>query len=80
MIAIEANTPPRHGSGKSRRLGSSRPLATEQIRHWAAMTQGEQLRVNPMLQRRALTHQIQPPASPLALLALLKRRQPNLRD
>jgi hypothetical protein len=51
----------------------------EQIRHRTRMTEGHQRGVNPVLQRRAVPHQVQPPAGPLPLAAHRRIGQPDRR-
>jgi hypothetical protein len=52
---------------------------TEQMRHRARMPERDQRRVDAVLQRRAMTNQMQPQTSQLALAPNARIRQPDLR-
>ena len=51
----------------------------EQVGHMALVAEGDQRRVHPVLQRRAMLDQMQPPARDLPLAPQLERRQPDRR-
>src|SRR5918994_4254473 len=55
-------------------------LHPEQVRHRTRMAEGEQGGVNPVLQRRAVLDQVQPPPGPLAISTHRRRGQPDRRD
>lgn len=50
------------------------PLAADEVADRVDVPEAEQLRVDAMLERAAVAHQEQPPARPLAFLALRERR------
>jgi len=62
------------GLGKVKAPEQLSPPATEQVTDRAAVPEGQQLGVDAVLERAALVHQEQPPASPLALGARLESR------
>ena len=51
----------------------------EQVGHVALVAEGDQRRVHPVLQRRAVLDQMQPPAGDLPLAPQLERGQPDRR-
>jgi hypothetical protein len=70
-------TGPRLGQ---RQAGQQPPAGgAEQVRHRAGMAEGQQGGVDPVRQRGAVTHQVQPPAGPLPLGAHRRVRQPDRR-
>ena len=52
----------------------------EQVRHMALVAEGDQRGVHPVLQRRAVFDQMQPPPGDLPLAAELQCGQPDRRD
>ena len=51
----------------------------EQVGHVPLVAEGDQRRVHPVLQRRAVLDQVQPPTGDLPLAAQLERGQPDRR-
>jgi hypothetical protein len=81
----QVDEPQRGGHVTGPRLGQleagQQPPAggAEQVRHRAGMAEGQQRGVDPVLQRGAVAHQVQPPAGPLPLGAHRRVRQPDRR-
>jgi hypothetical protein len=80
MSSRLGSTVRRHGSGSARRSSSSRPASpNRQIRDRTRVPEGHQCRVDAVLERRAVTDQMQAEPSRLALATDRRVGQPDRR-